>query len=43
VDAALLGAHIATIPYKTFKQMLHHPLTDKGIQAFLDDWAKVPK
>ena len=43
VDAALLGAHIATIPYKVFKQMLHHPLTDKGIQAFLDDWAKVPK
>ncbi len=43
VDAALLGAHIATIPYKIFKKMLHHPLTDKGIQAFLDDWAKVPK
>jgi transaldolase len=43
VDAALAGAHIATIPYKVFKQMLHHPLTDKGIQAFLDDWAKVPK
>lgn len=43
VDAALLGAHISTIPYKVFKQMLHHPLTDKGIQAFLDDWAKVPK
>ena len=43
VDAALLGAHIATIPYKIFKQMLHHPLTDKGIQAFLDEWAKVPK
>lgn len=43
VDAALLGAHISTIPYKVFKQMLHHPLTDKGIQAFLDDWEKVPK
>jgi len=43
VDAALLGAHIATIPYNIFKKMLHHPLTDKGIQAFLDDWAKVPK
>ena len=43
VDAALLGAHIATIPYKVFQKMLHHPLTDKGIQAFLDDWAKVPK
>ncbi len=43
VDAALMGAHIATIPYKTFKQMLSHPLTDIGIQKFLDDWAKVPK
>lgn len=43
IDAALMGAHIATIPYKTFKQMLSHPLTDIGIQKFLDDWAKVPK
>jgi transaldolase len=43
VDAALTGAHIATIPYKTFMQMLHHPLTDIGMQKFLDDWAKVPK
>ena len=43
VDAALAGAHISTIPYKVFKQMLRHPLTDAGIQAFLDDWAKVPK
>lgn len=43
IDAALVGAHIATIPYKVFHQMLAHPLTDIGIQAFLDDWAKVPK
>lgn len=43
VDAALCGAHIATIPYKVFKQMLSHPLTDIGIQKFLDDWEKVPK
>jgi transaldolase len=43
VDAALAGGHIATIPYKVFKQMLAHPLTDIGIQKFLDDWAKVPK
>jgi len=43
IDAALAGAHIATIPYKVFKQMLNHPLTDIGIQKFLDDWEKVPK
>jgi transaldolase len=43
VDAALAGGHIATIPYKVFKQMLSHPLTDIGIQKFLDDWDKVPK
>ena len=43
VEAALMGAHIATIPYKVFKQMLAHPLTDIGIQRFLDDWDKVPK
>jgi transaldolase len=43
VDAAMVGAHIATIPYKTFKQMLSHPLTDIGIQRFLEDWEKVPK
>ncbi len=43
VEAALVGGHIATIPYKVFKQMLAHPLTDIGIQKFLDDWEKVPK
>ena len=43
IDSAMLGAHIATIPYKVFKQMLAHPLTDIGIQKFLDDWEKVPK
>jgi transaldolase len=43
VEAALMGGHIATIPYKVFKQMLAHPLTDIGIQKFLDDWEKVPK
>jgi transaldolase len=41
VEAAMMGAHIATVPYSVFKQMLAHPLTDKGIAAFLDDWAKV--
>ncbi|RIW36153.1 fructose-6-phosphate aldolase [Bacillus salacetis] len=39
-DAALRGAHIATTPFKVLSQMFKHPLTDKGIQAFLDDWSK---
>jgi transaldolase len=37
-EAALRGAHIATIPYKVLMQIFHHPLTDKGIEAFLKDW-----
>lgn len=40
VDAALAGAHVATIPYKILTQLLTHPLTDKGIEAFLSDWRK---
>jgi transaldolase len=39
-DAALAGAHVATIPTKVFDQMLAHPLTDKGIEGFLADWKK---
>ena len=39
-DAALAGAHIATIPFKVLKQMVHHPLTDRGIELFKADWAK---
>ncbi|KAB2333170.1 fructose-6-phosphate aldolase [Cytobacillus depressus] len=37
-DAALNGAHISTIPYKVIMQLFKHPLTDKGIEAFLADW-----
>ncbi|MDQ0154329.1 fructose-6-phosphate aldolase [Robertmurraya andreesenii] len=37
-EAALRGAHIATIPYKVLMQLFNHPLTDKGIEAFLADW-----
>ena len=37
-DAALSGAHIATIPYKVLAQLVHHPLTDKGLEQFLADW-----
>ena len=39
-DAAKHGAHIATVPYKVIMQMLKHPLTDIGIQKFMDDWNK---
>ena len=37
-EAALRGAHIATIPYKVLMGLTKHPLTDKGIEAFLKDW-----
>ena len=43
VDAALAGSHIATVPYKVIEQMFKHPLTDIGIQRFLEDWKKVEK
>ncbi len=39
-DSALAGAHVATLPYKVFQQMVRHPLTDKGIVQFKSDWAK---
>lgn len=37
-DAALKGAHIATVPYKVLMQLFGHPLTDQGIEKFLADW-----
>ena len=43
LEAALMGADIATIPFKVIAQLAKHPLTDKGIEAFLADWKKVPK
>ncbi len=42
-DAALMGAHVATIPFKVIQQLSKHPLTDIGIEKFLKDWEKVPK
>jgi len=39
-EAALAGAHVATIPTKVFDQMIAHPLTDKGVAQFLADWEK---
>jgi transaldolase len=43
LEAAKLGCHIATIPYKVIVQLTKHPLTDKGIDQFLKDWDTVPK
>lgn len=43
VQAALAGAHIATIPFKVLEQLTKHPQTDLGIEKFLNDWKKVPK
>ena len=43
VEAAKMGAHIATIPYSVILQLIKHPLTDVGIEKFLKDWEKVPK
>ncbi len=40
VDAALMGAHVATIPPSVLRQLIHHPLTDKGLDVFLADWQK---
>ena len=43
LEAALMGADIATIPYKVLEQLAKHPLTDVGIERFLEDWKKIPK
>jgi transaldolase len=40
VNSALAGADVATIPFKVIKQLVQHPLTDKGLDAFLADWKK---
>ncbi len=43
VEAAVMGADIATIPFKVIEQLIKHPLTDVGIKKFLQDWEKVDK
>ena len=40
IDAALIGAHVATVPPKVIYELYNHKLTDKGLKAFLDDWKK---
>jgi len=43
VEAAMIGADICTIPFKVIEQLIKHPLTDIGLQKFLDDWNKSQK
>ncbi|NDY42009.1 fructose-6-phosphate aldolase [Dissulfurirhabdus thermomarina] len=43
LEAARIGADIATIPFKVIRQLASHPLTDRGLEKFLADWEKVPK
>ncbi|MBI4948905.1 MAG: fructose-6-phosphate aldolase [Deltaproteobacteria bacterium] len=43
LESAIMGAHVATIPFKVLEQLSKHPLTDIGIDRFLKDWEKVPK
>jgi len=40
IESAKMGAHVATLPPAVLRQLFHHPLTDKGLAAFLADWAK---
>lgn len=42
VDSAMIGADVATIPFKVLLQLAQHPLTDIGIRKFMEDWQKVP-
>ena len=42
-QAALIGAHIATVPYNVLMQMIQHPFTDVGIKRFLADWKSISK
>lgn len=43
VEAAMAGAHVATMPFKILDQMFKHPLTDRGLEQFLKDWEKAKK
>lgn len=43
VQSALIGADIATVPFSTLDRLLNHPLTEKGMASFLEDWKKVRK
>lgn len=42
LDAAVIGADVVTMPFDIFEKLAHHPLTDIGLQKFLQDWEKIP-
>ncbi len=43
LEAAMIGADVATVPFSVIQQLTKHPLTDLGLDRFLKDWEKVPK
>jgi transaldolase len=43
VDAALIGADVCTIPFSVMQQLVKHPLTDLGLQKFIEDGKKIPR
>jgi transaldolase len=43
IEAAMMGAHVCTMPFKVLMQLMKHPLTDSGLKQFLSDWEKVNK
>jgi transaldolase len=43
LESAKAGAHIGTMPFNVFDKLISHPLTDKGVQIFLDDYRKIPR
>jgi transaldolase len=42
LDAAVIGADVVTMPFEIFEKLAHHPLTDIGLEKFLQDWEKIP-
>jgi len=43
IEAAKIGAHVSTVPYKVLETLVKHPLTNKGLDQFLNDWKKLPE
>lgn len=43
LEAAKAGAHVATMPFAVFDKLIQHPLTDRGVQLFLEDYRKIPR
>lgn len=43
VQSAMMGAHVCTVPFKVITQLAHHPLTDRGLEKFLEDAKSIPK